>query len=97
VEVIIECFPGPVSIHLFARANAHFYTFVLAASWAWAALNMRTVKFRETLMKIFRVQNMPSPPSPQDNHFRFAFALICLPECLPGGIRMCYRGKKSGE
>jgi hypothetical protein len=22
---------------------------------------------------------------------------ICLPTCLPGGIRMCYRGNKSGE
>jgi hypothetical protein len=58
------------------RANANFYTFVLAASLAWADLNLRTVKFRETRMRFFRVQNIPAAPSAQANHFRFAFALI---------------------
>jgi hypothetical protein len=58
------------------RANASFYTFVLAAPLAWADLNLRTVKFRETRMKFFRVQNIPAAPSAQDNHFRFAFALF---------------------
>jgi hypothetical protein len=62
------------------RANANFYTYVLAASLAWAALNLHTVKSRETGRKFFRVQNMPSALSAQDNHFRFAFALIIWQE-----------------
>jgi hypothetical protein len=72
-------FPSPVNARRnhgsqIDRANASFYTFVLAASLAWAVLNLRTVKFRETRMKFFRGQNMPSAPSAQDNHFRLAFA-----------------------
>jgi hypothetical protein len=68
------------------RANANINTFVLAASLAWAALNLRTVKFRETRRKFFRAQNIPSAPSAQDNHFRLAFALSksLIQEITPG-------------
>jgi hypothetical protein len=84
---------------VFSRANAEFYSFDLAASLAWAALNLRTVKFRETRMKFFRVQNMPFAPSAQDNPFRLAFALAFSPEdagrvASPFRWFSCFRAKR---
>jgi hypothetical protein len=48
------------------------------------SLELAYVNFRETRMKFFRVQNMPSAPSAQDNHFRLAFALIRLYRLFDG-------------